>query len=166
MLCPRFAHQGKGKAIPLQARTDPQGCRRLRPTESLGSRHVKAIWLSVFILQKISLVLTCVWGYVSRTAIVQPEGLSQWKITITSSGIEPTTLLLLAQCLNQLRHTLLVRTNSKGREYLWIGWNTAPCAKVCSGIGREILCCWWLLLTLTVSRLLEHYVLTFSCISA
>ena len=36
--------------------------------------------------------------------IVQPEGSSQWKIPVTSSGIEPATFMFLAPCLNQLRH--------------------------------------------------------------
>ena len=35
---------------------------------------------------------------------VRPESLWQWKLPIVPSGIEVTTLWLVVQCLNQLRH--------------------------------------------------------------
>jgi hypothetical protein len=51
--------------------------------------------------------------------LVRPEGLSQWKIPIISSGIETATFRVLAQCPNQLHYHMPRLINIVTGLYFW-----------------------------------------------
>jgi hypothetical protein len=97
-------HLGKDKAVPLQAWRGPGGSRKFRFSDFMtmaqdGGRVVSPMHRPPLRPGRL-LVIISVKSWVDPRAIVWSEGLSQWKIQMTPSGIEPATFQLVAQYLN------------------------------------------------------------------
>jgi hypothetical protein len=112
------------KAVQLQAWAGPWGCKRFRLPEFQDNRHIKVVWLSTLRTcrlyhQEISMVLISSRGYVDLKAIVQPEGLSHWKILILSYSDVINCILFLVTHLTPFRCFVIATKNYRSRYFLF-----------------------------------------------
>ena len=95
----------KGNEIPVQAWTGPEGSRNWGSRISRHSAHVGLTHRPPLTpTQEVTLVLISFRGWVDPRTIVWLEGLTQWKISMTPSGMEPMTYRPVMQCIKQLHH--------------------------------------------------------------
>ena len=107
----RKESSSKGKAIPLQTSTGPEGSRKLRLPDfkTIGTwrwQGCQTYEPAAFTPQEIFLVLISVRGSVEPRAILRPEGLYQRKIPMK----------LVAQCHNQQRHRVPPESSSSNAD--------------------------------------------------
>ena len=96
--------KGKGKSVPLQAWSGPEGSRKLRFPDFMTAAQEGGKFVSLMHQPHLPPgnppVTHFCRGWVDPRAIVWSEGLCQSKIPMTPSGIEPATFWFVAQHLN------------------------------------------------------------------
>jgi hypothetical protein len=92
------SHTDKSSYLTPYSKVKPSLCRPGQ-VAFLHSRQMKVVNLSI----EINPGTHFCWGRVDLKVIVRPEGLSQWTIPTTRSGIETATIRNVPHCLNQVR---------------------------------------------------------------